>query len=1070
MTVRFFFLIAGFFALLQCTLVPSAYAGDQPDQCTNPIVVSSIIITNATCGNASGVILMSLAGGNNGYTFTWQPNVSGNNVASGLVAGAYSIHIVRNSDPACTLDTTVIVNNSDGPGTQTTEILPANCLAANGKITMSPPGFNYTWSNGETGSVNTDLTSGCYFVTATNPGNGCYSVLKVCVPNKNLLQSSFQIIEPAKCGLPTGSGQVHVTGGSGQYSYSFGNSAVATNLAPGAYTFFIADNVSGCLDTLAAIMTDAPLSGEVIITPHNIKCTGQGNGNVEFEVVPGSNFKQPYTFALWDQDGNPQSPGALAAGVYYLQIADADSCLLPVDSFTIAGPPVFAATTTVQAVSCDAGGQIQLQLSGGNGRYIVDWADLPGFDNPRDRLNLEGGYFSATVYDSLFCAYPVNAVLVPAYCDIPDTLTLIVATNSAGSLCLTPPAGVDNATLTYSIVSQNEIFGDWTLSDDGCVTYQAGPVAKFGVDPICVAVKSTVPGLSDTVCVWVNITTAPAEKDSIYFAVQAGNSGTACGFVPPNFSNRVIALLDGQGLDGTSDAFGIYTIDPVSACITFESYGQTGYNVDGIGVGVCDTVIRQCREIYYFPSVLSPNDCLDGIHLPDSLTLATSDCDAGASACVPIPFAQILDYSILDNGQPYSGGQLSGCNQNATIAYSIKLNGGPYQLTEWTVNNQVFSGFFVDRFELLGLMNQYDPVPGWTLEGDSIFIGGDTSITYGLMKIISAQDQFIEASPGQKHVFSGTLMPFATGQHTLIFRRVQTGCLDTMLVRVICTDCPPVHNNIPNNQGDFLWNIAQCSGDTLFCTNLTSQGLAEYTITDNGLPFSSYSFCGNNVALRLDTGTHVLHLQHNNSSCDYDIKVTVTCSGGAPDSTLLAVPDVASTLKNTAVEIALLVNDIILGITGNTAGLQELVILSNPPNGAVTYDDFLGIVTYTPFDDFCGTDTFSYRITDIAGMVSATQVSVTVVCDKVLVFNGISPNGDNKNDFWHIVGIEQFPGNEVRVFNRWGNLVFEQKGYTNQNAWSGTWNGKDLPDGAYFYMIDLGDGSPVLSGYIQLMR
>ncbi|HRI61903.1 MAG TPA: hypothetical protein PK228_19325, partial [Saprospiraceae bacterium] len=652
MTVRFYLPITGFIALLQCALVSPAFAGNMPYQCTNPIVVNSIIITNATCGNASGVILLNLAGGNNGYTYSWQPNVSSNNVASGLVAGAYSIHIVRNNEPGCTLDTTVIVNNSDGPGIQTTEIAPANCQASNGKITMSPPGFNYAWSTGETGSVNTDLASGCYIVTATNPGNGCYSVLKVCVPNKNQLQSSFQIIEPAKCGLPTGSGQVNVTGGSGQYSYSFGSSSVATNLAPGTYTFFIADNVSGCLDTLTAVMTDAPLAGEVIITPYNIKCTGQGNGNVAFEVVPGSNFKQPYTFALWDQDGNPQSPGALAAGVYYLQIADADSCLLPVDSFTIEGPPAFTATTTVQAVTCDAGGQIQLQLSGGNGRYIVDWADLPGFDNPRDRLNLTAGYFSATIYDSLFCAYPVNAVLVPAYCNIPDTLTLIVATNSTGSLCIAPPAGVDNATLTYSIVSQNEFFGDWALTSDGCVSYQAGPVAKFGVDPICVAVKSAVPGLSDTVCVWVNITTTPPEKDSIYFAVQAGNSGTACGFVPPNFSNRVIALLDGQGLDGTSDAFGAYTIDPVSACITFESYGQTGYNVDEIGVGICDTVLRQCREIYYFPTVLSPNDCLDGIHLPDSLTLATSDCDAGASVCVPIPFAQIFDYSILDNGQP----------------------------------------------------------------------------------------------------------------------------------------------------------------------------------------------------------------------------------------------------------------------------------------------------------------------------------------------------------------------------------------------------------------------------------
>lgn len=1072
MTVRFSILIAGFVAIFSCIPTASAcYAADiVPNQCDNPIVINSIIITNATCGNASGVILLSLAGGNSGYTYSWQPNVSNNNVASGLVAGTYSIHIVRNNEPGCTLDTTVIVNNSDGPNAQVSEITPANCLASNGTVVMSPGGFNYTWSNGETGSTNTGLAGGCYYVTATNPGNGCYSVQKVCVPNANVLQSSFQIIEPAKCGLPTGSGEVTVTGGSGQYSYSFGNSSIATGLAPGNYIFFIADNITGCLDTLTATMTDAPLLGEVIVTPYNIKCTGQGNGNVEFEVIPGSNFKQPYTFALWDQNGNPQSPGALSAGTYYLQIADADSCLLPVDTFAIVEPPVFSASTTVQAVSCEAGGQIQLQLSGGNGRYIVDWDDLPGFDNPRNRLNLAPGFYSATVYDSLFCAYPVGAVLVPAYCNIPDTLILIVAANSAGSLCLAPPAGVDATTLSYSIVSQSEIFGNWSLDAGGCAEYQAGPVAKFNVDPICVAIQSAIPGLSDTVCIVVNITTVPPEKDSIYFAVQAGNSGTACGFVPPNFSNRVIRLLDGQGLNGASDAFGTYSIHPVSACVTFESYGPTGYNVDEIGVGICDTVLRQCRVICYFPTVLSPNDCLDGIGLPDSLTLATSDCDAGAVACVPIPFAQILDYSILDNGQPYAGGPLSGCDQKPAVAYSVILNGGPYQLSEWTVNGQVFSGFFVDRYDLLGLLNQYDPVPGWSLENDSVFVGGDINKVYGMMEIISAQNQFIEATPGQKDISGGTLMPFSAGQHTLIFRRVQTGCLDTLLVRVLCTDCPPVHDYVPNAQDEIVWNIIQCTGDTLFCTNLSSQGLAEFTITDKGMPFSSYSFCGDNVALRLDTGFHVLHLLNNVTSCEYDIKVRITCSGSPADSTLLAVTDAVTTLKDTPVDILLLANDIIRGIVGNTSGLQQLTLLSSPPNGTVNYDDLLGIVTYTPNNGFCGIDTFSYQITDIAGLVSQTQVRVTVICDKVLVYTGISPNGDNKNDYWHIVGIEQFPANEVRVFNRWGNLVFEQKGYSNQNAWDGTWNGKDLPDGAYFYMIDLGDGSELLSGYLQLMR
>ena len=61
-------------------------------------------------------------------------------------------------------------------------------------------------------------------------------------------------------------------------------------------------------------------------------------------------------------------------------------------------------------------------------------------------------------------------------------------------------------------------------------------------------------------------------------------------------------------------------------------------------------------------------------------------------------------------------------------------------------------------------------------------------------------------------------------------------------------------------------------------------------------------------------------------------------------------------------------------------------------------------------------------------------------------------------------------GKMVQVFNRWGNLVFEQKGYTNADAWNGQWNGKDLPDGTYFYLIELGGNAAGINGWLQILR
>ncbi len=83
--------------------------------------------------------------------------------------------------------------------------------------------------------------------------------------------------------------------------------------------------------------------------------------------------------------------------------------------------------------------------------------------------------------------------------------------------------------------------------------------------------------------------------------------------------------------------------------------------------------------------------------------------------------------------------------------------------------------------------------------------------------------------------------------------------------------------------------------------------------------------------------------------------------------------------------------------------------------------------------------------------------------------SGFSPNGDGVNDIFHVEAIERFPGNSLTVFNRWGEEVFRKDGY--QNDWGGTGkNGRQLPDGNYFYILDLGDGSAPRRGNVLINR
>ena len=71
--------------------------------------------------------------------------------------------------------------------------------------------------------------------------------------------------------------------------------------------------------------------------------------------------------------------------------------------------------------------------------------------------------------------------------------------------------------------------------------------------------------------------------------------------------------------------------------------------------------------------------------------------------------------------------------------------------------------------------------------------------------------------------------------------------------------------------------------------------------------------------------------------------------------------------------------------------------------------------------------------------------------EQLFIPNALAPGGTDINSFWGIKGTESYPDIDVKVFNRWGNLVYEQKGYS--TPWDGTNNGKALPSGTYYYVI-----------------
>jgi len=99
--------------------------------------------------------------------------------------------------------------------------------------------------------------------------------------------------------------------------------------------------------------------------------------------------------------------------------------------------------------------------------------------------------------------------------------------------------------------------------------------------------------------------------------------------------------------------------------------------------------------------------------------------------------------------------------------------------------------------------------------------------------------------------------------------------------------------------------------------------------------------------------------------------------------------------------------------------------------------------------------------------ISADSVKVHVF-KTVIIPNAFSPNGDGVNDTWNIKALNSYNDYELSVYSRYGQIVFTTKNYSNR--WDGSFNGKPLPVGTYYYLLDLKQRLPKLKGFVVILR
>jgi len=111
---------------------------------------------------------------------------------------------------------------------------------------------------------------------------------------------------------------------------------------------------------------------------------------------------------------------------------------------------------------------------------------------------------------------------------------------------------------------------------------------------------------------------------------------------------------------------------------------------------------------------------------------------------------------------------------------------------------------------------------------------------------------------------------------------------------------------------------------------------------------------------------------------------------------------------------------------------------------------------------------------DANGIPDETQPTPILLIGDLIIAGGFSPDGDNINDFFVIQGLEAYPDNELQIFNRWGNTVYNKKSYNSTDYWNGNPNvggllpGNKVPIGTYYYILKLNANDKPITGYLTI--
>jgi gliding motility-associated-like protein len=1033
--------------------------------------------TNITCNGAGdGTVSALPSGGIAPYAVSWG---TPGGATIGLQIGTYTVTITDAN--GCIATSTTKITEPTAIRVTMSSVDPLCFGRLTGSATASASGggnglYTYTWNTFPTQStaIANQLSAGTYTVTVAD-GNTCSTTASVTLGQPSELVLTMSQV-PLKCFTPLGAtsstGDATVTAGGGTpgYTYAWSNSGSSSNinfLVAGVYTVTVTDRFACTSTATIDVLQPSPIDIQIYATP--AQCNGNANGSVT-ATVSGGTVGLGYGFTWLNATGTIAQGAAalntLAAGVYTVSISDANGCTNTASAEVLTQTELVLSASVTNTIKCFGTREGAASVTGTGGRrpYVFAWNSLVGAQDST-ASNLAAGSYAVTVTDFSGCSATVSVTITQ-----PDELLIRAITPTVVSC----KGGQDGTALAIAQGGTGSYIFSWGTTPPQNTDLAVGLVA--GVYSVTITDANN--------CTASGSVTITEPENPISASVLTTNAGCL---------NSATATATATVFGGTVGASAGYTyqwssspvqITPVATGLTIGTYTVTVMDIKGCSATASGSVLQPDRITLYFPTNVAPH-CRGG-----------RDGSATVLAAGGVP-----NYSFQWNTSPQQiGPSASGMTGSQTYTVTATdINGctgtGTITIAEpapITLDIETQASGCFGTGTGTAYVQPNGGTPTYTYAWSDAAFGNVNNVT-GLIAGIynvtvtdtygcSASSSFtvVQSSPMNIRTAGQNVACF--GESTGIASAIVTGGLAnyTYLWDNLGASTTSSISDLP--QGTYRVTVTDKNNCVVSSTVvITEPALLTLTAVPTGV--KCYGTQDGQILLQIQGGTTPYVYSYNGG----------TSFGGNPNlvgvragNYNLAVRDAngcianATTVVNEPVKLVVNAGSDLQIEYEKTIKLEATQIpnvsyqwTSTPTDSAVVRSDS-SILRGMPLSDTY----YKVVITDQNGCTADDRVFVRVKSiRRVFVANAITPNADNINDVLFVqggVGTEKVT--YLKVYNRWGELIFENKNMAindPKSGWNGTYKGQFVDPGVFvwFAEVQYSDGqTQVWRGSVDVLK